>query len=152
MIGSVINGFFETGKQFIHFGFSDDQRRTAGNDIPGKGPQDQAVLLGLCDQMGPDFLGRIKKLLFLFIANEFESTDQSEASGSSNHGMFLQFPARLGKTGCQVTDSRNQVTFFIYFQRFQSHSGRYRMPAVGITVAEHAVSGTLFTHHLIDRI
>ena len=76
MIGSVINGFFETGKHFIHFGFRDDQRRTAGNDIPRKGPKDQAVLLSLCDQMGPDFLGRIKKLLFLFVANEFDSADQ----------------------------------------------------------------------------
>ena len=36
MIGSVINGFFETGKHFIHFGFRDDQRRTAGNDSPGR--------------------------------------------------------------------------------------------------------------------
>ena len=107
MIGSVINGFFETGKHFIHFGFSDDQRRTAGYDVPRKDPQDQAVLLGLCDQMGPDFLGRIKKLLFLFIANKLESIDQSEASGSSNHGMFLQFPESSGKTRCQVTDSRN---------------------------------------------
>ena len=62
MIGSVINGFFETGKQFIYFGFRDDQGGTAGNDVPRKGPQDQAVLLGLCDQMGPDFLDRIKKL------------------------------------------------------------------------------------------
>ena len=152
MIGSLINGYFETEKQFIHFGFSDDQRRTAGNDIPRKGAQDQTVLLGLCDQMGPGFLGRIKKLLFLFIANEFESTDQSEASGSSNHWMFLQFPESPGKTGCQVLDSLNQVTFFIYFQRFQSHGGRYRMPAVGITVAEYALSGTLFTHHPVNRI
>ena len=53
--------------------------------------------------------------------------------------MSLQFPESLGKIWCQVTDSRNQVTFFIYFQRFQSHIGRYWMPAVGITVAEHAV-------------
>ena len=90
MIGSVINGFFETGKHFIHFGFSDDQRRTAGNNVTRKCPQYKAVLLGLCDQMGSGFLGRIKKLLFLFVANEFNSTDQSEASGSSNHGMFLK--------------------------------------------------------------
>ena len=68
MIGSVINGFFETGKQFIHFGFRDDLRSTAGNDIPRKGPQDEVVLQGLCDQMGPVFLGRIKKLLFLFLS------------------------------------------------------------------------------------
>ena len=98
MIGSVINGSFETGKHFIHFGFSDDQRRTAGYDVPRKGPQDQAVLLGLCDQMGPNFEGRIKKLPILFIANEFNSADQSEASGSTNHRMFLQFPESHGKT------------------------------------------------------
>ena len=66
MIGSVINGFFEAGKQFIHFGIRDDQGWTAGNDVPRKGPQDQAVLLGLCAQMGPNFEGRIKKLIFLF--------------------------------------------------------------------------------------
>ena len=47
MIGSVINGFFETGKHFIHFGFRDDQRRTTGYDVTRKSPQDQAVLLGL---------------------------------------------------------------------------------------------------------
>ena len=82
MIGSLINGFFETGEHFIHFGFRDDQRRTTGYDVTRKGPQDQAVLLSLCDQMGPGFLGRIKKLLFLFVANEFNSNDQSEASGS----------------------------------------------------------------------
>ena len=119
---------------------------------PGRVRRIRPCCWACATRWAPIFWEGSKNLLFLFVANEFNSTDQSEASGSSNHRMFLQFPKSFGKTGCQVTDSLNQVTFFIYFQRLQSHGGRYRMPAVGITVAEHAESGTLFTHHLVDCV
>ena len=66
MIGSVMNGFFETGEHFIYFGFRDGQRRAAGNGCPPVRYAGSGRAAGPVRLDGPRFFRKDQKTPFSF--------------------------------------------------------------------------------------